>query len=135
MIIPQSRSRPSQLPGRATPSTAGPGLATGTSSSEQARRLADATALSQRRAGAGLQIHRGSRAIANDIAGHIRSGRLPAGSRLPTYYVLAEKYQVSVSTVQHAIALLNARGLTRGQRRCGVHVLPNGDLLNGRSGG
>jgi DNA-binding GntR family transcriptional regulator len=74
-------------------------------------------------ASAGSRVPRGSRGVADDIATHIRSGRLPAGSRLPTYHALAQRYHVSLSTVQHAIALLNARGLTRGQRRSGVLIL------------
>jgi GntR family transcriptional repressor for pyruvate dehydrogenase complex len=74
-------------------------------------------------ASAGSRVPRGSRGVADDIATHIRSGRLPSGSRLPTYHALAQRYHVSVSTVQHAIALLNARGLTRGQRRSGVLIL------------
>jgi DNA-binding GntR family transcriptional regulator len=65
---------------------------------------------------------RGSRELADDIAGQVHSGRLTAGSKLPTYFALAEAYDVSVSTVQRAIALLNARGLTWGQRGSGVYV-------------
>jgi DNA-binding GntR family transcriptional regulator len=65
---------------------------------------------------------RGPREVANDIAGQVHSGRLTAGSKLPTYFALAETYHVSVSTVQRAIALLNACGLTRGQRGSGVYI-------------
>jgi GntR family galactonate operon transcriptional repressor len=116
MIIPGSGYMPSHLPERA----------------KEVRRMADNTAEPRRKAGAGLVVPRSSRGVAEDIAGYIRSGRLPAGSTLPTYHALAQRYHVSVTPVQHAIALLNARGLTRGQRRRGVHVLGNEDLVNGR---
>jgi DNA-binding GntR family transcriptional regulator len=85
--------------------------------------MADYTAEPKWQVSAGSRVPRGSRGVADDITAHIRSGRLPAGSRLPTYHALAQRYHVSVSTVQHAIALLNARGLTRGQRRSGVLIL------------
>lgn len=99
-----------------------------------APRTASPTTEPRRQAGAGLRPPRGSRGVADDLAAHIRSGRLPAGSRLPTYHALAQRYQVSVSTVQQAIALLNARGLTRGHRRCGVQVLENPYLVSGHRG-
>jgi DNA-binding GntR family transcriptional regulator len=70
---------------------------------------------------------RSPREVANDIAGLVHSGRLTAGSKLPTYFVLAETYHVSVSTVQRAIALLNARGLTRGHRGSGVYIAGSAD--------
>jgi DNA-binding GntR family transcriptional regulator len=74
----------------------------------------------QSRLGSGRR--RGAHDVADVIAEQIRDGRLAAGSKLPTYFALAEMHQVSVSTIQRAIALLEARGLARGKRGEGVYV-------------
>jgi GntR family transcriptional regulator len=76
----------------------------------------------ERPARAGSPRRRGVRYVADDIAEQIRSGRLTAGAKLPTYFALVEMYDVSLSTVQRAIGLLNARGLVRGTRGDGVYV-------------
>jgi GntR family transcriptional regulator len=89
--------------------------------------VAENAAELKRQAPADSAVPLGSRAVADDIAGQVHSGRLTAGSKLPTYFALAETYQVSISTVQRAIALLNARGLTRGQRGSGVYVSDDAD--------
>jgi DNA-binding GntR family transcriptional regulator len=75
----------------------------------------------------GSRVSRGARGLADDIAKQIRNGRLTAGSKLPTYFALAEMYHVSLSTVQRAIALLTARGLIRGIQGDGLYVSDNVD--------
>jgi GntR family transcriptional regulator len=84
--------------------------------------VADDMAHPERPARARSPRRRGVRYIADDIAEQIRRGRLTAGAKLPTYFALAEIYDVSLSTVQRAIGLLNARGLVRGTRGDGVYV-------------
>lgn len=76
----------------------------------------------KRHAVTGSPRRRGAHEVADDIAEQIRGGRLAPGSKLPTYFALAEMYNVSLSTVQRAIGLLNARGLVRGRRGDGVYV-------------
>jgi DNA-binding FadR family transcriptional regulator len=84
--------------------------------------VTDGAAEPSRQFRAGRRVPRTTRAVADDIAEQIRSGRLAAGYRLPPYLALAEAYHVSLSTVQRAIALLQARGLVRGRRGNGVYV-------------
>lgn len=49
--------------------------------------------------------------VVHHIAEQIRTGRLPAGARLPAERDLAEQYGVAVNTVRRAIRELRDRGL------------------------
>ncbi|MEU4653380.1 winged helix-turn-helix domain-containing protein [Streptomyces sp. NPDC023723] len=49
--------------------------------------------------------------VVHHIAGQIRSGRLPAGARLPAERDLADQYGVAVNTVRRAIRELRDQGL------------------------
>lgn len=64
------------------------------------------------------------RQIAHDLAERIGDGRLRAGERLPTEFVLAEELGVSRGTVHRALTDLKSRGLLARQRR-------NGTIVNG----
>jgi GntR family transcriptional regulator, transcriptional repressor for pyruvate dehydrogenase complex len=62
-----------------------------------------------RRAGAAAQI-------ADQIRGAIRSGRLPAGSRLPAEHELADEFEVSRGTVREAMKILSSAQLVEANR-------------------
>jgi DNA-binding transcriptional regulator YhcF (GntR family) len=60
--------------------------------------------------------------IRGQIADHVRSGSLTAGTRLPTMRALAADLGVAVGTVSRAYAELEAAGLVAGRRRTGTVV-------------
>ncbi|MGV9883313.1 GntR family transcriptional regulator [Streptomyces sp. NPDC003006] len=49
--------------------------------------------------------------IVQDVRDKVRSGRLPAGEKLPSTRELAEEYGVAPGTVQRALAELRSAGL------------------------
>jgi GntR family transcriptional regulator len=49
--------------------------------------------------------------VVHHIAEQIRSGRLPAGARLPAERDLAEQYGVAVNTIRRAVRDLRDQGL------------------------
>ncbi|WP_327043165.1 winged helix-turn-helix domain-containing protein [Micromonospora ureilytica] len=51
-----------------------------------------------------------------------QSGEYAAGERLPTYNELSDLYDVSVTTVQRAIIVLQTRGLVVGLQGRGLWV-------------
>ncbi|MGI8590064.1 MAG: GntR family transcriptional regulator [Nakamurella sp.] len=69
------------------------------------------------------------------IAGHIGTGSLRIGDRLPTVRSLAAELGIAVNTVGRAYSELEAAGLIRAGRRAGTTVtgpaiqLPGDDLL------
>ncbi len=65
--------------------------------------------------------------LADTLEKAIRTGRLPAGSRLPTHRDLAKRLGVAVSTISRAYAEATDRGLIDGAVGRGTFVLP----LNG----
>lgn len=77
----------------------------------------------------GLIRHGGSqllwRQVADDIAALIRSGRLPADSRLPTELELAERYGVSRPTIRSALDFLRRQGLVTVIHGRGTFVSPS----------
>lgn len=60
--------------------------------------------------------------IADEIEQEIRSGKRPAGSKLPSTAELAKQLNVGTSTVYRAIRELHARNLVDGQKGAGVYV-------------
>ncbi|MEU8254458.1 winged helix-turn-helix domain-containing protein [Micromonospora inaquosa] len=64
----------------------------------------------------------GYREVAEDLAARIKSGEYAAGERLPTYNELSDLYDVSVTTVQRAIIVLQTRGLVVGLQGRGLWV-------------
>jgi DNA-binding transcriptional MocR family regulator len=70
-----------------------------------------------------------SNLIAASIENGIRSGRLPAGQRLPTVRALAVKLRVSPTTVAAAFNALRVRGLVHGSGRRGTVVNRRPPLL------
>jgi len=62
--------------------------------------------------------------IADEIGVQIRSGVLRPGDRLPSISELAERYEVSQTTVKSALLVLKERGLTEGRQGRGTFVLP-----------
>jgi DNA-binding GntR family transcriptional regulator len=64
--------------------------------------------------------------IADDIAADIRSGALPANSRLPAEQDLAaDVYGVARATVRRAVAHLVEKGLVVVMHGRGTYVAPN----------
>lgn len=61
-------------------------------------------------------------AIADAIANDVRSGRLAAGTRLPTHRALAAALDIDVTTVTRAYAEAHRRGLVVGQVGRGTYV-------------
>ena len=61
--------------------------------------------------------------IRSQIAGHVRGGLLPEGSRLPTMRALAADLGVAVGTVARAYAELESAGLVASRRRTGTVVI------------
>ncbi|MFC8845327.1 MULTISPECIES: winged helix-turn-helix domain-containing protein [unclassified Micromonospora] len=64
----------------------------------------------------------GYREVAEDVAARIRTGEYALGDRLPTYRELSDLYQVSVTTVQRAVIILQDRGLVVGLQGRGLWV-------------
>lgn len=62
------------------------------------------------------------RAVVDSITRAIASGELPEGAQLPSVRELAEQHQVSQSTVERAIPVLEDRDLIRGQQGKARHV-------------
>jgi GntR family transcriptional regulator/MocR family aminotransferase len=60
--------------------------------------------------------------IVDTVVDDVRSGRLPAGSRLPPVRVLEQQLGLSKNTVQSAYDELVARGLLEGREREGIFV-------------
>lgn len=60
--------------------------------------------------------------IRAQLAGHVASGRLRAGDRLPTVRTLAADLGVAVGTVTRAYRELEAQGLVASRRRTGTVV-------------
>jgi GntR family transcriptional regulator len=60
--------------------------------------------------------------IIDDIEAKIRAGTYPPGSALPSYRELASAYDVGISTVSRAIAVLRSRGHVIGAQGKGVYV-------------
>ena len=66
--------------------------------------------------------HKLSRALYEQLAGEIRSGRLPAGARLPTEEALTRAARVSRTVVREAVAALRAEGLVITRQGVGAFV-------------
>lgn len=64
------------------------------------------------------------RQIQVDLARAIQSGRLPAGTRLPTVRALASELDVAVNTVAKAFRALERAGLVITRGRAGTVVAP-----------
>ena len=60
--------------------------------------------------------------IRAQLAGHVASGRLRAGDRLPTVRTLAADLGIAVGTVTRAYRELEAQGLVLSRRRTGTVV-------------
>lgn len=60
--------------------------------------------------------------IRAQLAGHVASGRLRAGDRLPTVRMLAGDLGIAVGTVTRAYRELEAQGLVTSRRRTGTVV-------------
>jgi DNA-binding transcriptional MocR family regulator len=72
-----------------------------------------------------------STSLADMLEQAIRSGRLPAGSRLPTHRDLSKRLGVAVSTVTRAYAEATKRGLIDATVGRGTFVLKNGNVGDG----
>ncbi|MFF9075786.1 PLP-dependent aminotransferase family protein [Streptomyces sp. NPDC014872] len=68
-----------------------------------------------------MRIER-SKAVSDRIAASIRSGELPAGTRLPTHRELARKHGIALATATKAYRELADAGLTVGERGRGTFV-------------
>jgi GntR family transcriptional regulator len=68
--------------------------------------------------------------LVEDLAGQIRSGKLPAGAQLPGENRLAELYQVSRGTVRSALSELQQRELITTQTGVGSFVTFDGVHLD-----
>lgn len=60
--------------------------------------------------------------IARDLAERIRAGEYPPGSQLPPYRVLAELYNVGMTTIARVMVILRERGVVVGVPGRGVFV-------------
>ena len=58
-----------------------------------------------------------------DLTERIKKGEYPPGTKLPSARELGDLYDVSPSTVQRILALLQERGMVVGQQGRGVYVL------------
>lgn len=63
------------------------------------------------------------RRIARQLIEAIESGELAPGTALPSYAELAAAERVSLSTVQRALLLVQARGLIEGQQGKAIFVV------------
>ncbi|BAX99012.1 putative transcriptional regulator, GntR family protein [Mycobacteroides stephanolepidis] len=68
-----------------------------------------------------MRIHRHA-TVADEIAGQIRTGTLPAGARLPTHRALAGRYGIAVATASRVYRDLTAAGLVVGEPGRGTFV-------------
>jgi GntR family transcriptional regulator len=64
----------------------------------------------------------GYREVASDLQARIDSGEYPPGTQIPSYNQLAQLYSVSVTTIQRAILVLQAKGAVVGVQGRGVYV-------------
>lgn len=64
----------------------------------------------------------GYRHVADDLRTQIRSGKLPAGSRLPSLSQLGVQYNVSGDVARQAIGILRAEGLVETRQGSGAFV-------------
>ncbi|MEU6019999.1 winged helix-turn-helix domain-containing protein [Micromonospora sp. NPDC047134] len=64
----------------------------------------------------------GYREVTEDLTARIKAGEYGPGDRLPTYRELSDLYQVSVTTVQRAVIILQDRGLIVGLQGRGLWV-------------
>ncbi len=62
------------------------------------------------------------RRVVDDIAARIAAGELQPGQQLPSYRLLAQEYDVGISTVRSALLLLAERGLVVGRPGKGTFV-------------
>lgn len=60
--------------------------------------------------------------IAEDMAAAIKSGEVPAGTRLPTHRALARRHHIATATATRVYTELAARGLTTGEPGRGTYV-------------
>lgn len=60
--------------------------------------------------------------VARTLEAEIRSGRLTAGTKLPTEAALVEQFQVSRTVVREAISRLKSLGLVESRQGSGVYV-------------
>ncbi len=60
--------------------------------------------------------------IADEITADVRADRIKAGEKLPPIAQLADRYEVSTSTVQMAYIRLEALGVIRRHQGKGVYV-------------
>lgn len=67
--------------------------------------------------------------VADDIRSRIRTGELPAGTRLPTKNALMELYDVGGSAVDTAMLLLRTEGYVIGHQGKGRFVAEGKDDL------
>ncbi|WP_275588784.1 FadR/GntR family transcriptional regulator [Croceicoccus hydrothermalis] len=65
-------------------------------------------------------------ALFQKLEREIRSGRMPAGSRLPTQKAIAQDEDVSRTVVREAVARLEAQGLVVARQGSGVFVTEEG---------
>ncbi len=63
------------------------------------------------------------RSIAEELKGAMADGQYPAGAKLPTEAVLADRFGVNRHTVRHAVRYLAEAGLVHSRRGSGVFVL------------
>jgi GntR family transcriptional regulator len=71
---------------------------------------------------AGPEPERAYVRVADDIEARIRSGELPAGSRLRSERDLAEHYEVSYGTIRRAMKMLRDRNLIETRHGHGTYV-------------
>jgi GntR family transcriptional regulator len=69
--------------------------------------------------------------VAAELAGEIERGAYPPGTRLPEATELAQRFEVSLSTVTRAIRKLREAGLLASRGRRGMIVLPRAGLPPG----
>ena len=67
--------------------------------------------------------------IAGDYARRIRTGELAAGTQLPSYTEIVQRYDVSDIVARKAIGLLDSQGLVRRVERRGVFVADRPGLI------
>jgi GntR family transcriptional regulator len=60
--------------------------------------------------------------VADDLRAKIRSGQLPAGTRLPSLAQLGQRYDVSGDVARQAISILRAEGLVETKKGSGATV-------------
>jgi GntR family transcriptional regulator len=63
--------------------------------------------------------------IADDLAARIKAGEYKPGTQLPPYRVLADLYNVGMTTVAKVMVILRTRGVVIGVQGRGVYVPEN----------